>query len=209
MAKQPPRSDSALSNAALLRRGLWVNSIILSVGFGLCCGSALLVATFLSLAVAGERAGLYLGLIRVFMPGYEVSPAGAWIGFFWAFTYAALSGFAVYQIYVRAGGEPSKPASPQELPTMRLSGRALGVALGSALAAQLFLSSAWLLIRGTASESTHAALLSNYLPGYSVTWLGAAIGAFWLFVYAVVMSLLLAWIYNSLVRRRAARGSHV
>ena len=204
-----PSSRPADDNAALLRRGLWINSIILSVGFGLCCGSALLMATYLSLAVTGENAGLYLNLLGVFMPGYRASVAGAWAGFFWAFAYAAISGFVVYQIYVRAGGKPSAVTSPNQLPTMRLSGRALGVALGAALAAQLYLSCAWLLIRGTASESPHAVLLASYLPGYSVTWLGAAIGAFWLFVYALLLSMLLAWIYNSIVRRRAARGENV
>lgn len=195
--------------AALLRRGLLINSMILSAGFGLCCGFALLLATLLSLAVTGENAGLYLNLLGVFMPGYSVSAAGAWIGFLWAFTYAALTGFAVFQIYIRAGGDAKPVSSPRLLPTMHLSGRALGLALGSALALQLFVSSAWLVVRGTADESVHAALLSNYLPGYSVTWLGAAIGAFWLFLYALLLSMLLAWIYNALVARREKRGRHV
>lgn len=203
------KTDSPESNAALLRRGLLVNSMILSVGFGLCCGFALLLATVLSIAVTGANAGLYLNLLGVFMPGYTVSASGALIGFFWAFTYAALSGFVAFQIYIRAGGNAKAVSSPRFLPTMHLSGRALGLALGSALALQLFASSAWLIVRGTAEESSHAALLANYLPGYSVTWLGAAIGALWLFLYALLLSMLLAWIYNALVARRERRGRHV
>jgi ABC-type Fe3+ transport system permease subunit len=90
---------------------------------------------------------------------------------------------------------------------MRLSGRALGLALGVMLALQLVLSTTWLVVRGTAGESRHAALLSNYLPGYSVSIPGSLIGGGWLFLYAFVASLLLAKVYNTIVDRRAARGT--
>lgn len=194
-------------------RGVWLNSILLSAAFGLCCGAAVAFATYLSLAVTGEDAGQYLNLLGVFFPGYSATPLGAWIGFFWAFVFAALSGFVVYQIYVRAVGAAGLrrlvSAGADEAywkRTVRLSGRGLGLALGSLLALQLLLSTTWLVVRGTADESRHAALLANYLPGYSVSIPGAAIGAFWLFLYAFAASLVLAMVYNAIVEFRAARG---
>jgi hypothetical protein len=202
------------SDVAALWRGVWLNSILLSIAFGLCCGAAVMFATYLSLGVTGENAGYYLHLLGVFLPGYTVTPVGAWIGFFWAFVFAALSGLVVYQIYVRAVGiralqtmVAAPPSDAYWRMTVRLSGRALGLALGAMLALQLVLSTSWLVARGTAGESRHAALLSNYLPGYTVSIMGSLIGAFWLFLYAFAASLLLAKVYNMLVdRREAARG---
>lgn len=162
--------------------------------------------TYLSLAATGENAGRYLNLLGIFMPGYRASAVGAWIGFFWAFLYAAISGGVLYQVYMRAaGGRAEYTACPgaADLIMTRLSGWALGLALGSILAAQLFLSTAWLIIRGTAGESTHAALLAYYLPGYSVSWTGAALGAFWVFGYTLALSMLFASIYNAIAGFRS------
>jgi hypothetical protein len=210
----PGGGELTAADISAVWRGVWLNSILLSLAFGACCGAAVVFATYLSLAVTGENAGYYLHLLGVFLPGYTVTPGGAWIGFFWAFLFAALSGFVVYQIYVRAVGIRAlrrliamPPGDAYWRMTMRLSGRALGLALGVMLALQLVLSTTWLVVRGTAGESRHAALLSNYLPGYSVSIPGSLIGGGWLFLYAFVASLLLAKVYNTIVDRRAARGT--
>lgn len=212
-APREPAAELTPADLAAIRRGVWINSILLSVAFGACCGAAVMFATYLSLAVTGENAGYYLHLLGVFFPGYTVSAGGALIGFFWAFLFAALSGVVVYQIYVRAVGIRALRtlvAAPRSdtywRMTVRLSGRALGLALGAMLALQLVLSTTWLVVRGTAGESRHAALLANYLPGYSVSLGGSLIGAFWVFLYAFAASLLLAKVYNVIVDRRAARG---
>lgn len=212
-APREPNGDLTPADLASLRRGIWINSILLSVAFGVCCGAAVMFATYLSLAVTGENAGYYLHLLGVFLPGYTVTAGGAWIGFFWAFLFAALSGLVVYHIYVRAVGVralrtlvSAPPSDTYWRMTVRLSGRALGLALGAMLALQLVLSTTWLVVRGTAGESRHAALLANYLPGYTVSIGGSVIGAFWLFLYAFAGSLLLARVYNMIVDRRAARG---
>jgi hypothetical protein len=206
MAEPKVIQNPDAASKAIAKRGLWFNTIVLSVGFGLCCGLALLFATFLSLAVTGEQAGMFfLDLLGVFMPGYTASIGGAWVGFFWAFVYAAISGGIVYQIYMRAarGAPVIEGASAGPRRVARLSGSALGLALGSIFALQLFLSTAWLIVRGTAEESQHAMLMANYLPGYSVTWGGAIIGAIWLFVYTLVLFMLFARIYNVVARMRA------
>jgi hypothetical protein len=206
MLKRNAAYDAERDAELVRRRAFWLNTILLSVGFGLCCGTALLFVTFLSIGLTGNQAGLYLNLLGVFMPGYEASAVGAWIGFFWAFVYAAISGGVLYQVYVRAAGANSGLAAGGGsgiFVTARLSGWALGLALGSLIASQLFLSSAWLIVRGTADESAHAALLAYYLPGYSVTWGGATIGALWLFGYALALSMLFARIYNAIARSRS------
>ncbi len=201
----------------VLRRGVRLNAVILAIVFGLCCGLTFMTATYAALAFGAGDAGGYLGLFEVFMPGYSVTAVGALVGFFWTFVYAALSGGFVYLIYARTIGvdivrnitfDAGQPPTLFRL-TLRLSGKALGLAVGAMLAAQLFLSTAWLVVRGTADESRHAALLSNYLPGYSVSFWGGAIGALWLFLYAAGVSFVFAYVYNSVVslrkRGRAAR----
>ncbi len=89
-------------------------------------------------------------------------------------------------------------------PVMLLSGWWLGVGLGSLGALQLFASTNWLVLRGTAANSKNAALLGQYLPGYTVSFGGSLIGALQVFVLAVVASMLVAAVYNIIARRRAA-----
>src|SRR5262245_1528032 len=80
MSQDDPRPT--LVDPAVLERGVWLNTIALAIVFGACCGLGLLLLTYLSIAVTGEEAGQYLNLLGVFLPGYEVSATGAWIGFF-------------------------------------------------------------------------------------------------------------------------------
>ena len=77
-----------------------------------------------------------------------------------------------------------------------ISGNALGVALGVLLAVQLLLTTNWLVVRGTGESSTNAALLGQYLPGYTVSFFGSVVGAIGVFGLAFVLSHVLAWIYN-------------
>ncbi len=198
----------------LLARGVRMNTIVLAVVLGLGCGLGLFFFTHLTLAVFGPRAGYYLHLLSVFFPGYEVSAAGAWIGLFWGFVFAALSGALMYQVYIRSTGhdvtEDVTPDPDKEHllapPIIKLSGHALGLAFGVIFAAQLILTTTWLVVRGTADQSYHAMLMSNYLPGYSVSILGALIGAVSLFAYAYAMSRLLAYVYNLIVSKRNKKG---
>jgi hypothetical protein len=88
-------------------------------------------------------------------------------------------------------------------PTFVFSGNALGVGLGALMALQLFITTNWLVVRGTAPYSKNAALLSQYLPGYSVSFTGSLIGACELFAVVFVLSHVLAGIYNTVARMRA------
>ena len=193
----------------MLKRGVRLNSWMLAITLGLGAGFALFAATILSMITHGEHAGGYLNLLGVFLPGYSVSPVGAFIGFFWAALFAGASGSFIYSVYARSLGDDTAryvfyrrdAVSPPTRLTMRLSARSLGIAIGMLLAAQLILSTNWLVFRGTADESHHAALLAHYLPGYSVSFFGSVIGAAWLFLYAFVYGTIVAKLYNLIARR--------
>ena len=73
---------------------------------------------------------------------------------------------------------------------------------GRCLALHLILTTNWLVVRGTAAQSPNAALLGQYLPGYSVSFPGSPVGAAELFAVAFVLSHVLAVIYNAVARAR-------
>lgn len=169
----------------------------------------LLAATYLSLLRGLPQPGHYLSLLGVFLPGYRVSAGGAWVGFFWGGVIGAVSGAIMYRIYARSIPRQvaeyfagSRTADDLEFAVLRLDGHALGLALGDMAALGLLATTNWLVIRGTADESEHAMLLSQYLPGYSVSLAGSLVGAVQILIVAYVFSWLLAAIYNGVAGRR-------
>jgi hypothetical protein len=194
----------------LLRRGIRFNTIVLAITMGLFAGFGLFLLTHLSLLITGENAGRYMNLLGVFFPGYSATPAGAWFGLIWGFVVGAISGGFVYYTYARTIGARAANLIIRaqgsgrlvEQPVLRMSGHALGLALGCVMAIQLAGATAWLVIRGTADQSPHAALLVHYLPGYRVNLSGGLIGALDIFVFTYGLALLLAWIYNRIVSLR-------
>jgi len=99
----------------------------------------------------------------------------------------------------RPVGEPGGGMANAIVGTLILTG------LGSLMALQLLVTTNWLVVRGTARYSSNAALLSQYLPGYTVSFLGSIIGAIELFAVAFVVSHVLAGIYNAVARMRMQR----
>jgi hypothetical protein len=79
---------------------------------------------------------------------------------------------------------------------IRLRSRVLAMVAGMLGGTGLFVATAWLVVRGGHNVGLHLGLLSNYLPGYSVTWPGAFLG----FLYGALVGALLGWsvaqIYN-------------
>ena len=191
---------------ALLHASIKLNTRLLASVFGLASGLSLLLITYMSLYRGMPNTGQYLSLLGVFLPGYEVSHVGAWVGFFWATIFGAFLAAMFYRIYARSIPnliknylrDGSSNDSLLGMP-MRLDGHYLGLALGAIISGGLIVTTSWLVIRGTADESMHAQLLVNYLPGYSVSIVGGIIGAVGLFVINYVLSLLFSWIYNSVV----------
>lgn len=186
------------------------NLLALSLTMGTMGGILLWLATAILLWRGGSNVGAHLGLLAVFLPGYSVSWAGALVGLFWGFVGGAAVGAMLYLIYARRlrlgvadqtverpGGEGLRP------PVMLLSGTALGAAIGGLGALQLIATTNWLVLRGTAPYSQNAALLGQYLPGYTVTFVGSLIGAVQVFGLGFVASVLVAFAYNRIARWRA------
>ena len=196
-------------NSRLLRAAVKLNTMLLAGVFACVGGLSLFMVTYLSLYRGLPQPGHYLNLLGVFLPGYSVSHTGAWFGLIWG---ALLGGFLAamfYRIYARSiigqVHEYMETGIDREgllRVTMKFDGNFLGVALGSVVAAGLVVTTNWLVFRGSADESMHAALLAQFLPGYSVSFTGSLVGAAELFAVTYLLSLVFGWVYNSLARIR-------
>ncbi len=82
---------------------------------------------------------------------------------------------------------------------LRLNARAWGWAFGLLAGGGLFLATAFLVIKGGPDPGAHLQLLSVFLPGYTVTWLGAFIGFIYMFVIGYGIGRLIGKVYNVLV----------
>ena len=198
-------------NLKLLKTAIRFNARILGLTAGTLAAVVIYIATQASIVKWGGDSGGYLGLLAIFFPGYSVSSTGAWIGAFWAFIYFGTCSWLSYRVYGKVLGtrisalllSPVSTENPVLKPSMlQLHGVSLGVAIGSIAALSLFASTAWLVVRGTAGESVHAALFSNYIPGYSVSIMGGLWGAIELFGLVFLSCLLLSTVYNKLVKIR-------
>jgi len=82
---------------------------------------------------------------------------------------------------------------------LRLNARAWGIGMGLLLAVGLFLATNVLVIRGGEHVGQHLGLLSIYLPGYSVSFVGSLIGFVYAFVGGYGMGRVIGAVYNKLV----------
>lgn len=189
----------------LLRAAIRLNTRLLAITFAVIFGLALLLITYASLYRGLPDTGQYLNLLGVFLPGYEVSHTGAWIGMAWGMLIGASLAVLFYRVYalgmeaqVQNLSESSTAVDQPTNATFFIDGKFLGVAVGTVVAAGLVVTTNWLVFRGTADESVHAMLLVNYLPGYSVSFIGSIIGAVELFIVVFVLSLIFSGVYNRL-----------
>ena len=206
---EPGGDEPAPLNENLLSAAVRLNTLLLAAVFGSVSGLAMFVLTYLSLYRGLPKPGQFLNLLGVFLPGYSVSHAGAWIGLFWGALIGALLAAMFYRIYARSIASQVQDylrsgGSKDDLMgvTLRFDGNYLGLALGTIIAGGLFVTTGWLVFRGTADESVHAILLAQYLPGYSVSIPGALLGAVELFGVMYMLSQLFSWIYNTVARYR-------
>jgi hypothetical protein len=198
-------------NLKLLNAAIRFNALMLGLTAGTLAAVIMYITTHASIAKWGVESSNYLSLLGIFFPGYSVTSGGAWVGAFWAFVYFGTCSSLSYRLYGRVLGtrvaDSLLSTVPSENPVLkpsvlRLHGLSLGLALAAIAAMGLFLSTAWLVVRGTAEESVHAALFSNYIPGYSVSILGGLWGAVQLFALVFIGSILLAAVYNKIVAIR-------
>lgn len=76
---------------------------------------------------------------------------------------------------------------------------ALAIALGCVGALGLWAATAILLVKGAppgVSVGPHLALLTNFLPGYNVSWPGSVVGLFYGFLIGFVLGGLIAVVWN-------------
>ena len=73
-----------------------------------------------------------------------------------------------------------------------------GIAIGLLAGLGLMIATLWLVVLGGPNPGPHLSLLSIYLPGYKVTWLGGIIGFVYAFAGGYVFGRAVASIYNRL-----------
>lgn len=186
-----------------------LNMVIMGTITGIFSGALLWLATAILLLRGGTEVGKHLSLLGVFLPGYEVSWSGAWIGLFWGFVFGGIAGALLYGSYAttirHALTQPmleSRASALYQPPVFLISGMSLGLTLGGLAALQLVVTTNWLVLRGTAHLSSNAALLNNYLPGYSVSFLGSLVGGAQLFVFVFISAALFSAVYNTVAKAR-------
>lgn len=197
------------SESTLLASLVRLNMSIMGAMTGVFAGALLWLATVVLLLRGGPNVGKHLSLLGVFLPGYEVSWPGAWIGLFWGLVLGGVSGVILYASYAatlrRGLAQPvleSPSSALYQPPVFLVSSVSLGAALGGLAALQLVLTTNWLVLRGTAHLSSNAALLSNYLPGYSVSFAGSLVGAVQLFGFVFIAAVLFGAVYNAVAKAR-------
>ena len=187
-----------------------LNTRIAALTLGIV-GSGMLFLLTLGTVLLGSKAGsVYLMLLTVFLPGYDVSFVGAFVGAFWGAVWGGAAGALIYRIYdarwrLQDEDKASDTSGPVSPPFVFLDGNALGWGLGIVAGLALFSATAWLVLRGTAAESSHAALFAWYLPGYSVSLGGAVVGAVEICVVVYLLSRIAAFTYNAVLHLREPR----
>jgi len=84
---------------------------------------------------------------------------------------------------------------------LRLNARAWGIGMGLLLGVLLFVATNVLVIRGGQNVGQHLGLLSIYLPGYSVSFVGSLIGFVYAFVGGYALGRIVGSVYNRLVSK--------
>jgi len=95
----------------------------------------------------------------------------------------------------QAGGESLQHA------IRRLNARAWGMSVGLVCGIGLLVATNVLIIKGGPNVGQHLRLLSNYFPGYRVTFAGSLIGFVYAFVIGYGLGRLIATVYDRIVDR--------
>jgi len=83
---------------------------------------------------------------------------------------------------------------------VRLNAATVGLVLGFLFGAGLFVATIWLVIKGGPNPGAHLVLLSQFFPGYSVTFTGSILGFVYGFLVGFVTGAVLGAVYNKLAR---------
>jgi hypothetical protein len=83
---------------------------------------------------------------------------------------------------------------------VQLNAAFLGLVAGLLLGFGLFVATIWLVLKGGPHPGAHLRLLSQYFPGYSVTFLGSLVGFLYAFVVGFIGGSVVGIVYNKLAR---------
>jgi hypothetical protein len=84
---------------------------------------------------------------------------------------------------------------------LRVNARAWGIAFGLLFALGIFTATNILVLKGGQVVGPHLGLLSVYLPGYRVSFLGSLIGFVYFFVFGYGFGRILGTVYNAIAHR--------
>jgi hypothetical protein len=86
------------------REVLRLNAKVWGLSFGLLSGLGLFVSTAILVIKGGERVGPHLSLLSIYLPGYRVTWAGAFLGFVYLFVIGYAFGRLFGAVYNRLVG---------------------------------------------------------------------------------------------------------
>ncbi|MCA9918303.1 MAG: hypothetical protein KC445_10145 [Anaerolineales bacterium] len=78
----------------------------------------------------------------------------------------------------------------------RLKAVVSGLVTGTILGLGIFIATNWLLLKGGDPVGPHLALLGQFFPGYTVSFLGSLLGLLYGFVTGFIMGFSVAFLYN-------------
>ena len=78
---------------------LKLNARAWGIALGLLFGCGLFLATIVLVIRGGPNVGPHLGLLGLFLPGYSVSAAGAFVGFAYLFVIGFVIGWLIGSVY--------------------------------------------------------------------------------------------------------------
>jgi hypothetical protein len=81
-----------------------------------------------------------------------------------------------------------------------LNEKLLGIVLGILFGTGLFLLTNFLVLKGGRHVGAHLGLLSNFFPGYRVTFFGSMIGFCYMFIVGLVVGVVLGAVYNKIAK---------
>ncbi|MBW3660463.1 MAG: hypothetical protein KY397_02370 [Gemmatimonadetes bacterium] len=93
-----------------------------------------------------------------------------------------------------------------EAAVARMRAGVMAIVFGMVGGLGLFIATAWLLVRGGEDVGRNLGLLSNYFPGYSVTWPGSMVGLLYGAMVGAIVGGSVAWIYNRIATWSERRG---
>jgi len=81
-----------------------------------------------------------------------------------------------------------------------LNAKLMGIVLGTLIGGGLFLATIFLVFKGGPDVGQHLSLLSQFFPGYTVTYMGSLIGFAYGFAVGLVIGSVLGAVYNKVAR---------